>query len=153
MVVAILIVTRFFDFPPCSLSHPVVLGSGDYCQRYEKYWYRFIYTDPWKSIGRNPDGLTLFVALTPNQFLQLCSDQPVVPDPYSGRFGLRANQLTIVQRAHEFMNWRQDRRDPGNDGHVHQKKFVVCTLKITPLGYFALMEQGTVREGGWIEPV
>ena len=28
-----------------------------------------------------PDGLTLFVALTPNQFNQLCSDQPVVPDP------------------------------------------------------------------------
>ena len=94
-----------------------------------------------------PDGLTLFVALAPNQFLQLCSDQPVVPDPYSGRFGLRANQLTAVQRAHEFMNWRQDGRDPGNDGEVHQKKFVVHTLKITPLGYFAFMEQGTLEKG------
>ena len=94
-----------------------------------------------------PDGLTLFVALTPNQFLQLCSDQPVVPDPYSGRFGLRANQLTAVQRAHEFMNWRQDGRDPGNDGEVHQKKFVVCMLKITPLGYFALMEAGALEKG------
>ena len=94
-----------------------------------------------------PDGLTLFVALTPNQFLQLCCEQPVVSDPYSGRFGLRANQLTAVQRAHEFMNWRQDGRDPGNDGHVQQKKFVVCTLKITPLWYFALMEAGTLQKG------
>ena len=94
-----------------------------------------------------PDILTLFVAVTPNQFLQLCSDQPVVRDAYSGRFGLRANQLTAVQRVHEFMNWRQDGRDPGNHGEVHQKKFVVCTLKITPLRYFALMEQGTLEKG------
>ncbi len=94
-----------------------------------------------------PDGLTPFVALTPNKFLQLCSDQPVVPDPYSGRFGLRASQLTAVQRAHEFMNWRQDGRDPVNDGEVHQKKFVVCTLEVTPLGYFAFMEQGTLEKG------
>ena len=68
-----------------------------------------------------PDGLTLFVALTPNQFTKLCSVEPVIPDPYSGRFGLRANQLTAVQRSREFMNWRQDGRDPGNGGHVHQK--------------------------------
>ena len=94
-----------------------------------------------------PDGPTLFVALTPNQFLQLCTDQPVVPGPYSDRFGLRANQLTAVQRAHEFMNSRQDGRDPGNDDQVHQKNFVVCTLKIAPLGYFALMEQGTLEQG------
>ena len=53
-----------------------------------------------------PDGLTFFVALTPSQFNQLCCAEPVVPDPYSGRFGLRANQLTAVQRVHEFMNWR-----------------------------------------------
>ena len=93
------------------------------------------------------DGLTLFVALAPNQFNQLCSSEPVFPDPYSGRFGLRANELTAVQRGHEFMNWRQDGRDPGNEDHVHQKKFVVCTLKITPLGYFALMENGTLEKG------
>ncbi len=94
-----------------------------------------------------PDGLALFVALTPNQFTQRCSDQPVVPDPYSGRFGLRANQLAAVQRAHEVMNWRQGGRDPGNDGHVHQKKFVVCTWKNKPVGYFALMEAGTLEKG------
>ena len=102
-----------------------------------------------------PDGLTLFVALTPNQFLQLCSDQPMVPDPYSGRFGLRANHLTAVQRAHEFMNWRQDGRDPGNDGYVHQKKFVLCTLKIFEDYTFGVIRThgtGYPREGGWIKP-
>ena len=124
-----------------------MLSSGildDYCQRYEMHWYRFICADPWKSIGRHP---RWSYTLPPNQFLQLCTDQPVVPDPYSGRFGLRANQLTAVQRAHEFMNSRRDGRDPGNDDQVHQKKFAVCTLKIAPLGYFALMEQGTLEQG------
>ena len=63
MVVAILgqdspsIVTCFW------ISHPVLfptlfaLGSGisdDYYQRYEMHWYRVIYTDSRKSIGRHP---------------------------------------------------------------------------------------------------
>ena len=100
-----------------------------------------------------PDGLTLFVALTPNQFNQLCSDQPVVPDPYSGRFGLRADQLTAVQHAHESMNWRQDGRDAGNDGHVHQKKIVVCTLQDYTIGIFCTHGSRYPREGGWIEPL
>ena len=97
-----------------------------------------------------PDDLTLFVALTPNQFNQLCSSKPVFPDPYIVAASAIVNQLTAVQRAYEFMNWRQDGRDPGNEGHVHQKKFAVCTLKITHLGYLALMENGTLEKGdGW----
>ncbi len=94
-----------------------------------------------------PDHLSLFVALCPNQFLELCSEQPVIPDPFSGRFGLRATQLIAVQRAHEFMNWRQEGRERGQDGHFHQKKFVVCTMKIFPLGYMMLMEEGTSEKG------
>ena len=145
------IVTRFFDFLPCFLSHPVGIRFrvfDDYYKRYDVHWYRFIYTDSRKPIGRHPRcSYTLHCPDSYNQFVQLCSDRPVVPDPYSGRFGLRANQLTAVQRAHEFMNWRQDGRDPGNDGHVHQKKLVVCTLKITSLWYFALIEQGTLEKG------
>ena len=56
-----------------------------------------------------PDRLTLFVALTPNQFAQLCENKPVTPDPYCNRFGLRANQLTAVQRAGNKMDVNQVR--------------------------------------------
>ena len=86
-----------------------------------------------------PDHRTLFVALSPNQFAQLCENKPVTPDPYSSRFGLRASQLTAVQRAHDSMNWKQDGRAAAQDGHIHQKKFVVCTIKISSLGYMLLM--------------
>ena len=98
-----------------------------------------------------PDGLTLFVALTPNQFLQLCSDQPVVSDPYSGRFGLRANQLTAVQRAHEFMNWRQDGRDPGNDGHVYTSEKIRCVyVEDYTIGVLCTHGSRYPQERGWI---
>ena len=95
-------------------------------------------------VSTTSTGCTL---LSPNQFARLCENKPVTPDPYSGRFGLRANQLTAVQRAHDFMNWRQDGREPAQDGHIQQKKFVVCTIKISPFGYMLLMEEGTLEKG------
>ena len=120
---------RFISFPPCFAFPP--------------WFFRFKYMKcvatgsftqtPPSQLEGIPDHLTLFVALSPNQFAQLCDNKPVTPDPYSGRFGLRSNRLTAVQRAHDFMNWKQDGREPAQEGYVHQKKFVVGTIKISPL--------------------
>ena len=44
-------------------------------------------------------------------------------------------------------SWKQDGREPAQDGHIHQKKFVVRTIKISPLGYMLLMEEGTLEKG------
>ena len=146
----------FFDFPPfdlvfCPTLFACLIGSGIdstmssgmKCVGYDSFSPN-IFPNQLKSI---PDALTVFVALTPTQFAQLCSDQPVIPDPYSGRFGLRTDQLKAVERAYTFMNWREGEGNVHQDAPVHQKKFVVCTLKITHLGYFALMEDGTIEKG------
>ena len=58
-----------------------------------------------------------------------------------------ASAFAPVQRAHDFMNWKQDGREPAQDGHIHQKKFVVCTIKISPLGYMLLMEERALENG------
>ena len=146
----------FFDFPPfdlvfCPTLFTCLIGSGFdstmssgmQCVSYNSFSPNLFQTQL-KSI---PDALTVFVALTPTQFAQLSSDQPVIPDPYSGRFGLRSDQLKAVERAYIFMNWREGEGTVHQDAPVHQKKFVVCTLKITHLGYFALMEDGTIEKG------
>ena len=91
-----------------------------------------------------PTALSLFVALSPTQFSQLGADQPIIPDPYSERFGLRKDRLKALERAHYFTNWT-----PPHEVHsaalIHQKQFVLCKLLITPLGYMTLCEEGTPK--------
>ena len=86
--------------------------------------YQLLHTDSSKPIRTSHP---VRRSLSPNQFVQLCDNHPVIPDPYRNRFGLRSNQLTAVQRAHDFMNWRQERFEPVKDGHIHQKK-LLCAL-------------------------
>ena len=45
------------------------------------------------------------------------------------------------------MNWKQDGRGELHDGNLHQKKFVVCTIRTSPLGYMLLMEERTLEQG------
>ena len=80
--------------------------------------------------------LTVYVALNPTQFAQLQADQPTLPDPYSERFGLRADPLKAAERAHYFTSWA-----PSPDTApevVHIKKFMICKMcpKRCLVGFF-----------------
>ncbi len=79
-----------------------------------------------------PTGLSLLVALSPSQFHQLETDQPITPDPYSERFGLRKDRLKALDRAHYFTNRTPHAADADAEP-IHQKQFVLCKILITPL--------------------
>ena len=77
--------------------------------------------------------LKLHVALSPIQFQMLLDRHPILPGPYSGRFGLRSDPLKAIERAHYFMNW--------------SKKFMLCTVSFTPIGVLTL-QQAQILEPG-----
>ena len=85
----------FNSFPPCYAAHPVVSGYSS---------MKCVATGSFTQIPPSqmediPDYLTVFVALSPSQFAQLCENTPLTPDPCSKRFGLHANQLTAAQKG------------------------------------------------------
>ena len=82
------------------------------------------------------EGLTLWIALTPEQFNDLNNGRDVHPDEYSHRFGLRKSPAEAVERAQLFMDWTPQ----GPKGLYHQKDFKVCQINISPLGYLRKME-------------
>ena len=94
-----------------------------------------------------PTALSLFVALSPSQFHQLETDQPITPDPYSERFGLRKDRLKALERTHYFTNWTPPDVSCGAPEPIHPKQFVLCKILITPLSYMTLCEEGTFRKG------
>ena len=51
------------------------------------------------------DSVTLWIALSPQQFDDLLSGQEVQPDEFSQRFGLRTSPAAAIERAHYFMEW------------------------------------------------
>jgi len=92
------------------------------------------------------DSITLFVAVSPQQFEDLQSGKPAKPDPYSERFGLRASQVDAVRRGHAFMNWHPANiSDPPEK--LHQKQFMILKLLITAQGYMQLMEENILEKG------
>ena len=94
-----------------------------------------------------PTALSLYVALSPSQFNQLETDQPITPDPYSERFGLREDRLKALERAHYLTNWTPPHASGDAPEPIHQKQFVLCKILITPLGYMTPCEEGTLRKG------
>ena len=94
-----------------------------------------------------PTALSVFVALSPAQFNQLETDQPIIPDPFSERFGLRTDRLKALERAHYFSNWTPPQEAQDASPPMHQKQFVLCKLLITPLRYMTLCEEGTLVKG------
>ena len=90
----------------------------------------------------------MFVALNPKQFDDLQRGKPVLPDPYSGRFGLRSSQEVAVKRGYEFTNWHpagvSDHAPP-----VHPKQFMIMKLLLTAQGYMTLMEGKRLGERRW----
>ena len=81
--------------------------------------------------------LTLWVALTPEQFDDLMNERDIQPDEYSWRFGLRPTPLAAVERAQTFMDWTPN----GPKGQYHKKDFKVCQVEVTALGYMRKMEE------------
>ena len=42
-----------------------------------------------------------------------------------------AQPVIAAQRAHAFLDWRRQNNNGPDPEHIHQKRFVVCTLKLT----------------------
>ena len=87
------------------------------------------------------------VALSPTQFHQLEMNQPIIPDLFSERFGLRSDRLKALERAHYFTNWVPPHEAQDAGPPIHQKQFVLCKLLITVLGYMTLCEEGILVKG------
>ena len=89
--------------------------------------------------------LTLHVALNPTQFAQLQDDQPILPDPYSERFGLRSDPIKAAERAHYFMSWAPPYCDAPEQTHI--EKYMICKIGSTGVGYMFLTENGILQKG------
>ena len=94
-----------------------------------------------------PTCLSVYVALSPTQFHQLETNQPITPDPFSERFGLRSDRLKALEQAHYFTNWLPPHEAQDAGPPIHQKQFVLCKLLITALGYMTLCEEGILVKG------
>ncbi len=88
------------------------------------------------------ESVSLWIALTPEQFNALNSGKEIEPDPYSQRFGLRTTPGEAIDRAQYFMDWTPE----GMKGEHHQKEFTVCQVQISALGYMQKMEAGTLAK-------
>ena len=63
------------------------------------------FEDPEPPILKPVLELTLHIALSPIQVQALLDQRPILPDPYSSRFGLRMDPIKALERAHYFMCW------------------------------------------------
>ena len=88
------------------------------------------------------ESVTLWIALTPQQFSDLNAGKEVQPDEYSQRFGLRTSAAEAVERAQYFMDWTPQ----GLKGEHHQKQFTVLQVEISALGYMQKMESGILAK-------
>ena len=89
--------------------------------------------------------LKLHIALSPIQFQALLDHRPSLPDPYSSRFGLRADPLRAIERAHYFRNWSAPYAEPPPRTEI--KKFMLCAVHVTPIGVLTLQQAGILEPG------
>ena len=75
--------------------------------------------------------------------------QPILPDPYSERFGLRADPIKAAEHAHYFMSWAP----PYCDAPEHIKKYMMCKIGIAGVGYMYLTENNILRKGDGTDSV
>ena len=94
--------------------------------------------------------LTLYVALNPTQFAHLQDDLPILPDPYSERFGLRSDPIKTAERAHYFMSWALPYCEAPDQSHI--KKYMICKIGITGVGYMFLTENNILQKGDGADP-
>ena len=163
MVVAILgqdspsIVTRFFRFPTLCSFPPCLDQEKVFALTYlsaQLYTYRITMKrtatktfNPQlqETLPKVSNYLTLYMALNPTQFAQLQDDQPILPDPYSERFGLRSDPIKAAERAHYFMFWAPPYCDAPETAHI--KKYMICKIGIAGVGYMFLTENGILQTG------
>ena len=89
--------------------------------------------------------LTLYIAVSPIQFQALLDRRPILPDPYSSRFGLRTDPPKAIERAHYFMNWSAPYAAPPPRTEI--KKFMLCRVHFTPIGVLTLQQAGILEPG------
>ena len=88
------------------------------------------------------ESLKLWIALSPGQLAELNKGNGVLPDEFSGRFGLRTCPAAAVDRAQYFMDWTPD----GLKGEHHQKDYAVMEMEISALGYLQKVEGGVLEK-------
>ena len=94
--------------------------------------------------------LDLYMALNPVQFQALLDKKAILPDPYSQRFGLRSDPFKPTERAHYFMNWPPDQTSSRQIPPSRFKKFMICRITFTPVGFLNLTDTGVLEHGdGW----
>ena len=94
--------------------------------------------------------LRLFVALSPLQFAMLTDRRPILPDPYSLRFGLRSDPLKAFERAHYFMSWSAPYAEPPPRHSI--KKYMLCSIVFTPQGVLTLLLANILEKGDGTDP-
>ena len=94
--------------------------------------------------------LRLFLALSPIQFACLTDKRPILPDPYSLRFGLRSDPLKAFERAHYFMTWSAPYAEPPPAFSI--KKFMLCSVVFSPQGVLTLLLSGALEKGDGVDP-
>ena len=88
--------------------------------------------------------LKLHMALSFIQFQMLLDRRPILPDPYSGRFGLRSGQGHREGTVY-FMNWSAPYAEPPPRTQI--KKFMLCTVSFTPVGILTLQQSQILEPG------
>ncbi len=132
----------FFNFPPCYFP-PWLFRSGiSILLPVRHIILRYLYMKRTSTEAFTPqlqetphkvsNYLTLHVALNPTQFAHLQDDPPILPDPYSGRFGLRSDPIKAAERAHYFLSWAPPYCDAPDQPHI--KKYMICKIGITGVG-------------------
>ena len=86
---------------------------------------------------------TLFVALTPSQAEDLAQGRSVHPQETSERFGFRTTKEAAIERAHYFHQWHSQFVDE-SVGTLHKKKFILATMRLSPMGSMCKMEGGVL---------
>ena len=156
-----LVIQPFLDFPPFLLTHPCVNLSGTPLLLSSVLLQKMAapihmlrtctqeFTDPTPVLAPAME-LRLFVALSPVQFAMLTDRRPILPDPYSLRFGLRSDPLKAFERAHYFMSWSAPYAEPPPRESI--KKYMLCTIVFTPQGVLTLLLANILEKGDGTDP-
>ena len=158
-----LVIQPFSISHPFVLTHPCVKLSGTPHCSYSSVLLQKMaapiqmlrtstqeFTDPTPPVLAPAMELRLFVALSPVQFAMLTDRRPILPDPYSLRFGLRSDPLKAFERAHYFMSWSAPYAEPPPRESI--KKYMLCTIVFTPQGVLTLLLANILEKGDGTDP-
>ena len=140
-----------FSFPPCLnqdkvLSLTALPAQRDICLFTMKRTSTESFNPlPQETLPKVSNYLSLYVALNPTQFAQLQNDQPILPDPYSERFAIKA-----AERACYFMSWAPSYCDAPEPTQI--KKYMICKIGIAGVGYMFLTQNGILQKGDGSDP-